>query len=89
MNLPKHKCGLTLTHNEHLGNYMTAAEQIAIWDKRIGSGPDWPNADTAKQRAIETGEIWELRWYPNSAVGFNYIAAPTLDELLAFAATYS
>lgn len=88
MNLPDHKCGLYLTHNDHLCDYMTAAEQIAYWGRRVGCGPDWPNDDTAKQRAIETGEIWELRWYPRTPVSFNHIAAPTLDELLAFAATY-
>ncbi len=45
---------------------------------------DWENKE-AEARAIAADEIWTLQWYPNTPVGFNSIAAPTLEELLAFA----
>lgn len=79
MNLPAHKCGLSLTHNEHLNYYMTAAGWIAEHD-----GDEW-QSDEAKARAIATGQIWVLQWYPDTPVGFCRVAAPTFEELIAFA----
>ena len=84
MKLPNHKCGLTLEHNVHLQDYMTAEQQIEEWD-RNNSGPEWISAE-AKQRSLETNEIWSLHWYPRTAISFYYIAAPTLEELLDYAA---
>lgn len=75
--LPPHKCGLNLNHNDHKNNYETAAQWIVDND-----WCDWKN-EHAKQRAIDTDEIWTLQWYPNTPVGFYALAAPTLDELLA------
>jgi len=46
--------------------------------------PDWKD-DESKARAIATDEIWTLRWYPNTPIGSYSVAAPTLEELLAFA----
>jgi hypothetical protein len=78
--LPAHDAALFLTHNEHKNYY----EDAAKWIEEQGDLFDW-QSDGHKRRAIETDSVWVLQWYPNTPVGFNAIAAPTLDELLAFA----
>jgi hypothetical protein len=80
MKLPKHECGLYLTHNEHRDYYETPEEWIAANSNRL----DW-ESEEHKQRAIDTDQVWVLHWYPNTPVGFNCVAAPTIEELLAFA----
>lgn len=80
MKLPEHKCGLFLTHNEHKNYYETAADKIREWEETEWN-PTWKDED-AKQRAIDTNEIWELQWYPDTPVGFCVVAAPTLEEVL-------
>jgi hypothetical protein len=79
MNLPKHKCGLYLEHNHHRDIY----ESAKVW-LEDNDNHEWKSEDD-KQRAIATDEIWTLQWYPHTPVGFISIAAPTLDELLAWA----
>jgi hypothetical protein len=85
MNLPDHKCGLYLTHNAHRDVYRSVAEELQVIDHLndddVWSGPE------AKQRSIDTDEMWQLQWYPNTPVGFNVVCAPTLEEVLALAAT--
>jgi hypothetical protein len=83
IDLPKHKCGLFLTHNQHKDYYQSAKETIEE-QKEHECPPDWRN-DEQKQRAIETNEIWELQWYPDTPIGCYAICAPTLKELLEFA----
>lgn len=84
MNLPKHACALFLTHNEHLSYYETV-EQWA--DMRYGSeGCPLFISEEAKAKCIATNDCWMLQWYPETPVGYHRIAAPTLEELLAFAA---
>ena len=39
----------------------------------------WPSED-ARERAIQTNELWELHWYPRTPVSFCYVCAPTLDD---------
>lgn len=82
MNLPKHSCGLYLTHNEHRDYYETVAQWL---ETRHDNGPAF-QSEVARAVCIETNECWQLQWYPNTPVAFNHIAAPTLEELLAFAA---
>jgi hypothetical protein len=79
--LPPHAAGLTLEHDPHLTVYLTVAQWLAEF--REGE-PDFSDAD-ARQRAIDTNSVWVLQWYPRTPVGFNWIAAPTLAEVLAFA----
>jgi len=77
--LPPHKSGVTLTHNNHKCYYQTAERAIAE-DEHY----DW-ESDKAKQIAIDTDEIWTLQWYPETPIGFQSIAAPTLHDLLRIA----
>lgn len=80
MTFPPHKCGLHLGHNEHRNYYQTVPQ----WLENYGEHFDWAS-DEARQRAIDTGEVWTLQWYPETPIGFQAVAAPTLEELLAFA----
>jgi len=79
MKFPEHKAGLHLMHNDHKSVYEPAEQWIA--------DNEWCNwqSDEAKQRAIATDSIWTLQWYPETPVGFIALAAPTLEELLAWA----
>jgi hypothetical protein len=82
MNFPKHACGLFLTHNEHL-SYDETVEQ---WLKS-GQGRNVSfQSEASKAACIATNECWQLQWYPDTPIGFIHIAAPTLEELLEFAA---
>ncbi len=83
MNFPKHAASMTLAHNEHLDYYMTASAWLDQEEER-GNSPDWENEE-AEARAIATNEIWVLQWYPNTPISSYKAAAPTLEELLAFA----
>ncbi len=80
MIFPKHKCSMTLTHNRHLDYYDTAAQFIA--DDR--NAFNFKSAE-AVRRSIDTNEIWELQWYPDTPIGYYSVAAPTLDEVLVYA----
>lgn len=82
MKLPAHKGSLYLTHNDHKSAYQSALEWCE--DLNAESLATW-QSEEHKQRAIATDEIWTLQWYPDTPIGFFSVAAPTLDELLAFA----
>lgn len=79
MTFPKHKCGLSLEHNEHRNYYDNIADFITR-ERRLRF-----KDEESKRRAIETDEIWVLQWYPETPVGFRCVAAPTLEELLQWA----
>jgi hypothetical protein len=73
--IPGHKCSLTISHNQHRNYYESATEYIFRF-------PDGWKDEKSKQRAIDTDEIWELQWYPDTPVGFRRVYAPSLAELL-------
>ena len=81
--LPPHEAGLYLTHNANRGCYRTVAEELQVID-HLNDDDVWGSTE-AKQRAIDTNEMWQLQWYPNTPVGFNVVCAPTLEEVLALA----
>jgi hypothetical protein len=84
---PPHECGLYLNHNEHRDYYQSVEDWLGglehLQDDDVWGTPE------AKQRAIDTDEVWRLQWYPNTPVGFNVVCAPTLDEVLELARTYA
>ncbi len=84
--LPPHKASLSITHNQHLAYYETA-EQYMTGRESSGEAWAWPD-EQARQRCIDTNEIWEMQWYPDTPIGSHSIAAPTLKELLDYAATF-
>jgi len=81
MDLPEHKCGLFLTHNEHRDYYETAQHFI---ENLEGLAEDFESPEAMKI-AIETDSIWVLQWYPNTPVGFHRVAAPTLEDCIRLA----
>ena len=85
-NLPAHKAGMTITHNNHKNYYQTADQWIEE-DEKENEFYTWEN-EQEKQKAIAKNEIWTMQWYPNTPVGFNCIAASSLESLLTFAAKY-
>jgi hypothetical protein len=80
VNLPEHKCGLFLSHNEHRGYY----EKIADFIESLELEDDFESKE-ALRRSIDTDELWVLQWYPDTPTGFLRVAAPTLVEVLAAA----
>jgi hypothetical protein len=77
--LPPHNISLSLSHNEHKCYYETAEDYIGR-DDRL----DFRSAEE-RQACIDTNEVWELQWYPDTPVGFCAIAAPTLEALIEYA----
>ena len=81
--LPPHKAGLILRHNDHLNVYETAEDVILQDEANHGPhGADFVSPEQ-RQKAIETNEIWELHWYPDTPVGFYRLRAAELSALIA------
>ncbi len=72
--LPEHKCGLHLSHNEHRDVYETIENFYDPGD--FVSEEEW-------LKAVAGDSVWVLHWYPNTPVGFNRIAASTLEAIEA------
>jgi hypothetical protein len=79
--LPEHKGELSITHNRHKSNYETVEECLS-WGE--GVSDDEFATPTTKQKMIDTNEMWECQWYPDTPVGFCRVFASTLEELLNF-----
>lgn len=77
LTLPKHLV-LHITHNDHKSVYQSVAEYV----EEIPSDEWVPG--TARQRAIETNELWCVHWYPTTPVGFNVVYGQTLQEILDY-----
>ena len=76
MKFPKHEASMSLNHNEHKACYDPIAAYISELPFHEWATP------TSKARCIETDEIWELQWYPNTPVGFCTMYGATLEEVL-------
>jgi hypothetical protein len=82
---PPHNCGLYLEHNPNRDYSQSVAEWVAENnDRELFVWKD----DASRDRAIETNELWTLQWYPFTSIGFNAVAAPTLQDLLKWASEY-
>lgn len=77
---PAHQASMHLEHNPQTGNYESVEQYLLGCDNMYRfASPE------ARQRCIDTGELWTLQWYPQTPVGFIAVAAPTFAELMAFA----
>jgi hypothetical protein len=76
MKSPSH-LSLFLTHNQHKVYYEPLAEYI----QKFGD-EEWVSLDE-KAKALETNDLWELCWYPETPVGSHLLCASTLDALMA------
>lgn len=79
--LPRHDAGLSLHHNEHKTVYETVEQFLG---NRFGEVDFVSPEERAK--AIETNELWELHWYPNTPVGFYEICASSLEAIFEWLA---
>ena len=82
MKLPKHVV-LSIGHNDHLSIYQTAKEWIA--NEEMFENPLQFKDAKARQRCIDTDEIWEIFWHPETPCGSHRAVAPTLEEALELA----
>ena len=71
--LPKHKCGLYLSHNEHRDVYETVEE---FYEADFFVSPE------DMQKCIDTDELWELQWYPETPIGFHKVNGSSLEIVL-------
>ena len=78
MNLPKHECGLYLTHNANRDYYKNIEDAIAEVDK----GPDEWASPEEREKALATDSIWNLHWYPDTPIAFFSVSASTLEAVL-------
>jgi hypothetical protein len=74
---------LSITFNDHAGNYCSAAQAI---DLGLYDHVDWVS-DAEKQKARDNNSVWVIQWYPSTPVGFNAVAASSLDVCLDHAIT--
>lgn len=83
--LPRHDASLHLTHNEHKANYETVEAAI-----QSGTYPDdeWVSPEQ-RAKAVDTGDVWMLQWYPHTPVGFCRLIACDLQALLEAASPES
>jgi hypothetical protein len=83
---PAHKGAMHVTHNEHKSYYESVEKAIGDRDE----GPctydrgDFPDEEEIR-KAIDTGEVWEIQWYPDTPVGFYTVCAATLSRALEVA----
>ena len=78
MNLPRHKCGLYLTHNANRSYYKSIEEAIA----EVDDGPDEWVSPEEREKALVADSIWNLQWYPDTPIGFFSVSASTLEAVL-------
>lgn len=78
MRLPDHKCGLYLEHNVHRDYYLSIEKAVEEIDEE---NEPWVSPKE-REKALATGEIWTLQWYPETPIGFHRLAASTLEALL-------
>ena len=72
---PPHKCGAYLTHNAYKDYYESIESAVA------DMGDGWVSPEE-REKALATGEIWEMQWYPNTPVGFYKKVASSLQALM-------
>ena len=77
MHFPKHKAGLTLSHNDHLASYQSVREYT---DSDTGLNPDWVSS-YEREKAGAEGSLWIMQWYPETPIGFEMVAASSLAAL--------
>lgn len=76
--LPLHKGALTIEHNEHKNCYLTVAEFTE--DLKVEES-DWLSPED-RQKSLDTGELWMVRWYPDTPVGSFWVWGSTLSACL-------
>ena len=76
---PRHDGGLSLEHNPHLRAREALPGYIQSFD-----ADEWVSAEQ-REKAIATGSLWVLQWYPDTPIGSCVLCAADLGVLLAAA----
>jgi len=79
MNFPSHKAGMYLTHNQHKDYYETVAQHI---EEYVNIEKHDFVSEEDYQKCIDTDELWELQWYPETPIGFHKVNGSTLEIVL-------
>lgn len=79
MKLPSHKAGLYLTHNQHKDYYETVEEHVNEYMNM--SKDDFVSLEDY-QKCVDTDELWELQWYPETPIGFHKVNGSSLEIVL-------
>lgn len=74
INFPTHKGSLTLEHNVHLDCYDSIRKYLCQ------DHFDFSNEEITECEVAN--EVWMLRWYPDTPVGFYIVIGPTLESVL-------
>lgn len=74
MKFPEHKCGLYLSHNAHRDVYEIVQDYYE---------PDDFISPTDRQKCIDTDDVWELQWYPDTPIGFHRVLGSSLELVMA------
>jgi len=82
MKFPKHEASLHLTHNQHKAYYETVEQYLSNYDLE-----DCWVSEEQKKKSLETQELWELQWYPDTPVGSYTLMGADLEEVLKEALT--
>lgn len=81
LRLPSHTASLSITHNEHLATYETVEQYLSDEGKAPYCPEEWLSRSDYKT-ALRTNELWEMRWYPHSPVGFYIVYGSTLENMI-------
>lgn len=84
MKFPEHKCGLHLTHNQHKDYYETVEKYCE--NPWMEKNPGWVSEEQ-RLKSLETQEVWELQWYPDTPIGFYKVCGADLDVVLEHSLT--
>jgi hypothetical protein len=72
------KAGVHLTVNQYKDYYQSIEEAIAEARERDAGDI----SDDMEYRMIQTGQFWELQFYPNTPVGFYVVYGTSFEEVL-------
>ena len=73
--------GLEIAHNPHKLLYQPVEDYV----NNAGTY-EWLS-DADRQQAIAADDLWTIRWYPDTPIGFHQIAAASWDALIDAATT--
>ncbi len=78
---PRHAAEMTISHNPHKNSYQSVAEYFSFLDVT----PDDCGGQDALDALCAGDELWVVRWYPDTPIGFYCAFAATFASALALA----
>ena len=78
MKLPKYNVSLSIQHNEYKNYYQSIEQALDQLDSEDFITPE------EYLKALETGNLWEIQWYPNNPIGCYHYYASSLEALLEY-----